>query len=124
MNLVRVLGPGTVGEYDPILMLDSSVTIETDRKRSVMLFSLIGDVDAGGTIIKEKTAAKLTEGDRIELKSLNQKVQILFMSSQSLNEPVAWGGPVVMNSSKELQKAYNELSDGTFLQSEMNYSDQ
>lgn len=110
--------------YDIHLEADSSVTIETDRTRSVMLFSLIGDVDAGGTIIKEKTAAKLTEGDRIKLKSLNQKAQILFMSSQSLNEPVAWGGPVVMNSSEELQKAYNELSDGTFLQSEMNYNEQ
>ena len=36
---------------------------------------------------------------------------MLFMSSEVLNEPVAWGGPVVMNTREELQEAWKELEN-------------
>jgi redox-sensitive bicupin YhaK (pirin superfamily) len=32
-----------------------------------------------------------------------------------LKEPVAWGGPIVMNTEEELEKAYDELDEGTFI---------
>jgi redox-sensitive bicupin YhaK (pirin superfamily) len=32
-----------------------------------------------------------------------------------LEEPVAWGGPIVMNSQEELEKAFDELNDGSFI---------
>jgi redox-sensitive bicupin YhaK (pirin superfamily) len=43
------------------------------------------------------------------------------MSSRALNEPVAWGGPIVMNTQLELSRAFSELRNGTFLRDDMSY---
>ncbi len=71
--------------------------------------------------MREKTAAKLTSGDKVELKSTEKNAQVLFISSEPLGEPIAWGGPIVMNTKAELQKAFTELDQGTFLQKKMSY---
>ena len=86
-----------------------------------MLFTLLGEAYVGGELIKEKTAAKLTEGDTIEIKTKDKNAQILFISSERLEEPVVWGGPIVMNTKEELQKAFDELRQGTFLQKGISY---
>jgi redox-sensitive bicupin YhaK (pirin superfamily) len=38
-----------------------------------------------------------------------------MVSGRPLREPVAWYGPIVMNTQEELQQAFQELQDGTFL---------
>ncbi len=44
-----------------------------------------------------------------------------FISSESLEEPYAWGGPIVMNTREELQKAFDDLKKGTFLRDKISY---
>ena len=39
----------------------------------------------------------------------------LLVSGEPLNEPVAWYGPIVMNTEEQLQRAFEELREGTFL---------
>jgi redox-sensitive bicupin YhaK (pirin superfamily) len=39
----------------------------------------------------------------------------LFGSGEPLKEPVAWGGPIVMNTQEELDRAFEELDEGTFI---------
>jgi len=39
----------------------------------------------------------------------------LLVSGKPLKEPVAWGGPIVMNTQQELQQAFSELRNGTFI---------
>ena len=41
-------------------------------------------------------------------------VRFLLVSGRPLGEPVAWGGPIVMNTQEELRAAFQELEDGTF----------
>ena len=43
------------------------------------------------------------------------------MGSRELGEPVCWGGPIVMNTEKELDEAFSELQQGTFLKSGVSY---
>ena len=86
-----------------------------------MIFTLSGEVSVGGELVREKTAAKLTAGDKVMIKSTEKNAQVLFISSESLGEPIAWGGPIVMNMKAELQKAFTELDQGTFLQKKMSY---
>jgi len=107
--------------YDIHLDEECSVDIETKPNYSVILFTLLGDVYVGNQKVREKTAVKLTDGDFVRLKSTNQKSQILFISSTVLDEPVAWGGPIVMNSQAELRHAFAELSQGTFIKEGMSY---
>lgn len=107
--------------YDIHLNSNASIVINTKRERSVMVFTLLGEAYIGGELVKEKTAAKLSPGDDVEIKAANQNAQVLFISSEQLDEPISWGGPIVMNTKDELQKAFDDLKQGTFLQKEISY---
>jgi len=109
--------------YDIHLEPGASIVIDTDPKRSVMIFTLLGESIVGETLVEEKTAAKLTSGSQVKIKSSGTHTQVLFVSSKLLEEPVAWGGPIVMNTKAELQKAFQDLDQGTFLQKEISYED-
>jgi redox-sensitive bicupin YhaK (pirin superfamily) len=118
---------GYISKYLPLdyydLQLDSDATmaINTEREDSVMVFTLLGDAYIGGELVKEKTAVKLTVGDHLEIKSTDKAAQVLFISSKSLGEPIAWGGPIVMNTKEELDKAFDDLQKDTFLQNTISY---
>ena len=107
--------------YDLHLNPNASITLNTENERSVMVFTLLGDSYIGNELVKEKTAVKLTSGDHLEIKASNKNAQVLFISSTSLDEPIAWGGPIVMNTKEELKKAFDDLSEGTFLRSKISY---
>ena len=63
----------------------------------------------------------MTEGTSLDIEALDEDIQILFMSSDKLEEPVAWMGPIVMNTQAELQTAMAELRNGTFLKEQVDY---
>ena len=86
-----------------------------------MMFTLVGDVSIGGELVKEKTAVKLTQGDFVTIKNSDSNAQVLFISSTAVKEPIAWGGPIVMNTREELQQAFVDLDEGTFLQEKISY---
>lgn len=107
--------------YDIHLDAGASVTVETDPERSVMIFTLVKDVYVGGELVKEKTAAKLSPGNQVIIRAADEDAQVLFISSTKLEEPVSWGGPIVMNTKEELAKAYEDLDKGTFLKEGISY---
>lgn len=107
--------------YDIHLETGASLSLDTDPASSVMVFTLLGDAMIGGQRVAEKTAVKLSPGDRILLGSGDGPSQILFMSSVRLDEPVAWGGPIVMNTREEIQEAFSDLRRGRFLKAGIAY---
>ena len=107
--------------YDLHLNPNASIVLNTEEERSVMMFTLVGDAFISGELVKEKTAVKLTTGNYVEIKAADNNVQVLFISSTVLNEPISWGGPIVMNTKEELDKAFDDLKKGTFLQDEISY---
>jgi redox-sensitive bicupin YhaK (pirin superfamily) len=42
-------------------------------------------------------------------------VRFLLVSGRPIHEPIAWYGPIVMNTEKELRQAFDELEQGTFI---------
>ncbi len=54
-------------------------------------------------------------GDEVRVQAGEQGIRFLLVSGKPLQEPVAWRGPIVMNTQQELKQAFNELNDGTFL---------
>ena len=56
-----------------------------------------------------------SDGDRIAVRTTDQPVRFLLVSGRPLREPVAWRGPIVMNTEEELQTAFREYHEGTFL---------
>ena len=68
-------------------------------------------VQAGSSALFER------DGDTVALRNAAdaQPCDVLLLSGAPLREPVALGGPIVMNTRDELRQAYQELQDGTFL---------
>ena len=54
-------------------------------------------------------------GDEVVVQAGEQGIRFLLVSGRPLEEPVAWRGPIVMNTNAELQQAYTDLRDGTFI---------
>lgn len=54
-------------------------------------------------------------GDQIEALASKEGVRFIFVSARPLKEPVAWYGPIVMNTEDELRTAFDELNKGTFI---------
>lgn len=107
--------------YDIHLNEHAEFRMETDQNCSAMVFLLRGECEIGGTLVKEKTAAKLTEGDVLEIKTKTERAQILFMSSKAVKEPVFWGGPIVMSTQEDLNQAFEELRNKTFIKNKISY---
>ena len=55
-------------------------------------------------------------GDEVTVQAGEEGIRFLLVSGKPLQEPVAWYGPIVMNTQAELQEAFDELRRGTFLQ--------
>ena len=54
-------------------------------------------------------------GDEVVVQAGDEGIRFLLVSGKPLEEPVAWYGPIVMNTEEQLQQAYAELRDGTFI---------
>jgi redox-sensitive bicupin YhaK (pirin superfamily) len=54
-------------------------------------------------------------GDEVELEAGDEGIRFLLVSGQPLREPVAWRGPIVMNTQEQLHQAFRQIHDGTFL---------
>jgi len=68
-----------------------------------------------GAEIDNETLVLFEDGDQVLAQTEDETFRFLFISGKPLNEPVAWRGPIVMNTQAELQKAFQELQDGTFV---------
>ncbi|NLC72740.1 MAG: MarR family transcriptional regulator [Ruminococcaceae bacterium] len=107
--------------YDIHINENSEIVIDTQHDDSVMLFTLLGNITVDGTDVPEKTAVKLTDGDRVSIKTKDSSAEVLFMGSRALKEPVVWAGPIVMNTNEEVNMAYNDLRTGKFIREHVDY---
>lgn len=101
---------------DVSLKEGQSIEIPVKEDETVFIFSLLGDVMVTGEIFQEKTALLLKDGNQVEVSALPGETARFFLASApALHEPIAWGGPIVMNTREELQLAFDELRAGTFI---------
>jgi redox-sensitive bicupin YhaK (pirin superfamily) len=62
-----------------------------------------------------RTLVLFDRGDEVEVQAGDEGLRFLLISGQPLQEPVAWYGPIVMNTQEELRHAFQQLDEGTFL---------
>jgi quercetin 2,3-dioxygenase len=76
--------------------------------------AIIGDGDA--TEVSSGSVALLGDGELVRLVGGARGSRVLLVSGRPLREPIAWGGPIVMNTDEELVEAFAEIRRGTFIQ--------
>ncbi len=67
------------------------------------------------TAAEDRALVLFDQGDEVTVQAGDDGIRFLLVSGKPLQEPVAWYGPIVMNTQQELQKAFEELREGTFL---------
>jgi hypothetical protein len=106
--------------------LDVTVPAETEfthiTKRGHTVFAYVFDGDGFFDGKKKPSAGNgsvilFDDGDQISVSTGKSAVRFLLVSGKPLNEPVAWYGPIVMNTDEELQIAFEEYENGTFIKS-------
>jgi quercetin 2,3-dioxygenase len=84
-------------------------------------FGVLTEKEIDGTEIvrRESTGnrslVEFDSGDEVVVQAGAAGIRFLLVSGKPLQEPVAWYGPIVMNSQAELKQALRELQDGTFI---------
>jgi len=71
---------------------------------------MIERMDAG-----DRSLVLFDRGDEVTVQAGEHGIRFLLVSGKPLEEPVAWYGPIVMNTEEELRRAYEELRAGTFI---------
>ena len=93
-------------------------TLNTEPDDNLFIYILSGSVileAEENRVLTSKQAILFGEGDLLKLKAGSKGLQFLLFSGKPLNEPVAWGGPIVMNTAEELALAFKEIDNGTFI---------
>ncbi len=96
--------------------LDNEIEFKhyTNIDHNVFLFVISGRGIIFDKEIKQSQCVLLNEGEDLIVKSI-ENLNFLLISGRPLNEPIAWGGPIVMNYKEELNKAFSELNEGNFI---------
>jgi quercetin 2,3-dioxygenase len=82
-------------------------------------FGVLTEKETGETPVRERTGNRslvlFDSGDQVTVEAGEHGIRFLLVSGKPIEEPVAWYGPIVMNTKAELQQAVAELNDGTFI---------
>jgi hypothetical protein len=78
-----------------------------------------GNADGTESLVRERTGNRslvlFDSGDEVSIETGDEGIRFLLVSGKPLKEPVAWYGPIVMNTEAEIREAVSQLRNGTFI---------
>jgi len=95
---------------------DASFPVRDGESAFAYVFEGSGHFEEGGRhVVEDRELVIFGQGDEVWVKAGRKGCRFLFAHGEPLREPIAWGGPIVMNSRQELDLAFEELRSGTFV---------
>ena len=113
----------TQGDFVKMLFLDVELKagaewrLETPSDKNLFIYIVEGEGwfdDSNESLLSCKRAVLFNNGDELLAKASEKGMRFLLFSATQLNEPIAWGGPIVMNTQEELKQAFKDIENGTF----------
>lgn len=104
--------------FDITVPEGSEFRLNTKRGHTVFTYIIGGKGyfdEEGNPPAVNRTLLLFDDGDEIALTTAAAPVRFLFISGKPIGEPVAWRGPIVMNTEEELRIAFEEYNNGTFI---------
>ena len=118
-------GP-TQGDYVKTLLLDvilnphASWRLPVDDRSTLFIYIL----DGAGLLgeppqrVERHRAVLMGDGDTFVVNAGPDGMRFVLFAGRPLREPIAWGGPIVMNTDRELDQAFAEMENGTFIRAD------
>ncbi|MCE1164164.1 MAG: pirin family protein [Bacteroidetes bacterium] len=104
--------------FDIKLEGNKEAELRANPSHNVLIYLFEGEASTGGGAGEnygKGTLLLFGKGNLIKMQAGTEGARFLYFSGKPIGEPVAWYGPVVMNTKEELETAFREISDGTFL---------
>ncbi len=131
-SIVRIIAGefnGTKGPMEEITVqptyLDVTVKsgcsfyYDADPENTLFIYIIHGSLifpAEDSRILPAREAVLFERGDRLHLKAgSDEEVRLLLFSGKPLNEPIEWGGPIVMNTKEELNQAFKDIEEEAFI---------
>jgi redox-sensitive bicupin YhaK (pirin superfamily) len=116
-------GGATQGDYVKALLLDVTLKpdavwrLAVDAQSTLVIYIVDGAAlfDDPATRVESHRAVLFGDGDEFAVRAGPAGMRFVLFSGRPLREPIAWGGPIVMNTQEELDQAFAELDAGTFI---------
>lgn len=128
-GLVRVVsGTTAAGTQGPVKQLDiepiymdialpqaGQFTQPVNHTANAFVFIINGAISIGNKLLNQGELAILGAGDRVNLLASRPDTRVLLVAGNPIGEPVAKGGPFVMNTREEVHQAFTDFQTGNFL---------
>lgn len=89
--------------------------LNASEPQAVATEDLESGVVTRGTAVENRNLVIFDRGDEVVVQAGEEGIRFLLVSGKPLGEPIAWHGPIVMNTQGEIQQALADLRNGTFL---------
>lgn len=102
---------------DILIHAGKTMIVPTSESENLFVYIVDGSGKFGEkeTNIDSHTGVLLNKGNKVKVTAGDKGIRMFLISGESLQEPIAWGGPIVMNTREELHKAFEELENGSFI---------
>jgi redox-sensitive bicupin YhaK (pirin superfamily) len=83
---------------------------------TVFAYVVEGGFDERAGAVQNLQVVLYGDGDGVAVRAAHERpLRFLFLSGRPLREPIAWSGPIVMNTDEEVREAFREYRAGTFV---------
>ncbi len=104
---------------DVMMNPESTLSMDIEHGFNSMVYVLSGSITTGSGMEQSLDAGDIgvytKEGENVTINSSEEGSRFIFLSGKPINEPVAWYGPIVMNSQEEISEALLDLKHNTFI---------
>jgi redox-sensitive bicupin YhaK (pirin superfamily) len=107
--------PVEMGRHGFAYVFEGSGRFRGASDPQAVVTDIVGGPEGVPELVGNRSLVLFDSGDEVTVQAGDEGIRFLLVSGRPLQEPVAWRGPIVMNTQVELQHAFAELRQGTFI---------
>jgi quercetin 2,3-dioxygenase len=100
--------------FDVSMDREKTITFAVKKEYTTFCYPIEGKGEFEGSVVMKGQLILCKDATSLAVRA-KENLRFILVSGMPINEPIAWGGPIVMNTQEELRIAFDELDRGTFI---------
>jgi redox-sensitive bicupin YhaK (pirin superfamily) len=101
--------------FDCTVPADQTFVHQTESSYTAFIYVIDGVGETNGVNLENGRLVLFDSGEQLAVSANGASIRFLLLTGKPLHEPIAWGGPIVMNTQAELDLAFQEYREGKFI---------